>query len=432
MKMHLRQYVAIGVSAAILIVVAVFVKSAMEAKKAQVRRPPPTAQVRPYVSVQVVQTGSYQPTLSAYGTAESKFSLELGASVSGKIVSINSQFEAGKLVQQGQVLAQIDDIDYEAEVANNRYLVAEAELALQEEQRTAQQAQAEWDASGIKNVAASDLLLRKPYLAAAQAALQDAETSLQQAQQALADTRIKAPFNALVVDRLVVPGSYVQTGTSVATLYSTDRVDVQVSISVEDWQKLVDIGLMTAQRWPVTLADVETKAQWQGYVEGAQSHRDSETRMRVLTVSVDLPFEQTPKLLPGSFLEASILGKEIEGLWELPSTALSQKSEIWIVNAENVLQPFSAESVFSNGDKIYIRPPENLADSEQMVVIQPYSSYLQGMNVKPQTADGLALFEETAGKGARGAEKGERLQGPPKNGQASGPPSSGPSNAGGE
>ena len=398
MKARLIQLFAICVSITTLIGVLFFVNSAIDAKRSQVKRPKPIAKIEPYVSILPIETASYQPTLSAFGNAEPRYSLTLNSQASGKVLNISSHFEVGQRVKKGQVLAQIDNIDYKVAVANNQYQVATAELALKEEERTAQQAKDEWEASGIKDQPASDLLLRKPQLVAAKAALQDAQISLEQAQQSLQDTQIKAPFDALIVERLIVPGSYVQSGSEVATLYSVDRMDIKLSISINNWEKLVPINVMSAKRWPVLLSDVESKVQWQGYVLGAENHRDSNTRMRTLIVSIDAPLDQSAPLLPGSFLQANFAGKKIDGLWELPSTALSQKSDVWVVTPDNTLLPINTVPTFSNNGYIYIKPPTNLSTEAQQVVIRPYNSYLQGMKVKPQTKDGTILIKENVKK----------------------------------
>lgn len=359
-----------------------FVSSQLEAKKNQTRPKKASVQILPQVSVLPTKVGHYQPVIEAFGSAEPKYSLALEAQSSGQITHLAKEFEAGKKVKAGELLAIISDTSYQASVATQEYAVTSAVVALKEELRSAEQALDEWNASGLSGQPSSDLVLREPQIAEAKAALLDAKASLKEAEQNLADTRIKAPFNGLVVSREIVPGSYVQAGTEIGTIYNTDRMDIKIALSAKDWAKLPSIETMQKERWPVTLTDVETQAKWQAYVLSADSHRDSSTRLRTLVIAVDNPLQQTPSLYAGSFVKASLKGISMDKLWQLPSTAFSQKSQVWYLNQENRLAAFSADPVFSANGQVYITPPADLQADEQRVLIRPYNSYLEGMKVK--------------------------------------------------
>jgi len=360
----------------------IFVTNQIDAKKNITRPKKVSVQVLPQVSVIRTKVASYQPIIEAFGSAEPKYSLVLEAQNSGQITDIAKQFEAGKKVSAGDVLAVISDTGYLASVATQEYAVTSAIVALKEELRTADQALDEWNASGLSGQPSSDLVLRKPQIAEAKAALLDAKASLKEAQKNLNDTKIKAPFNGLVVSREIVPGSYVQAGTQIGTLYNTDRMDIKIALSAKDWAKLPSIKTMQKTRWPVTLTDVETQNQWQAYVLSADNHRDSDTRLRTLVVALDNPLEQIPALYAGSFVKANLKGNKMDKLWQLPSTAFSQKSQVWYLNQDNTLNAFSANPVFSANGQVYIEPPVNLQSDEQSVLLRPYNSYLQGMKVK--------------------------------------------------
>ncbi len=90
---------------------------------------------------------------------------------------------------------------------------------------------------------------------------------------------------------------------------------------------------------------------------------------------------QTPKLYPGTFLKAEVEGRTVNQLWKLPSSALSQRGEIWYVTEESTLANFNATPVFSDSEAIYIRVPETLMGEAHLVLSHPLSSYLQGMKV---------------------------------------------------
>jgi len=186
-----------------------------------------------------------------------------------------------------------------------------------------------------------------------------------------------------VISRDVSPGSYLQTGTQVASLYSTDWVEVKVSLSDREWQSLPDASTLTTGDWPVILQAVEGAATWQGKVLRIEQHLDGTTRQRSLIVGVDKPLDQQPALYPGVFVEVSLAGRQMDNLWQVPTTSLSQRGEIWYVTADNILAKFPTSPVFSDENYIYIRPPQQLADFPQQILLQPISSYVEGMAVAP-------------------------------------------------
>lgn len=382
---HRRKFQWLTVAAAIIFfIVIIFV--VREQILAQMNRPAPIKAVEsqhPDVSVVTVKTGSYQARISAYGEARPHFELTLTAQVAGQVDSLDTHFEPGLRLNKGQLLVQLEDSDYRAAVAAARKDLQDALLALAEERRQATQAETEWRASGLVGKPDSDLVLRKPQLAVAGAAVANAEAALASARKNLQQTRITTPFACLVVARQVSPGSYLQAGGEVATLYSTDRMEIALNLSARDWAKLPTNDKLASGQWPASLSNVENGRTWQGRVLRSEQHLDGTTRKRTLIIAVDQALDIEQPLLPGMFLQAEIGGREVDGIWKLPYSALSQKGEIWYVNADNSLSSMSREALFSDAEAIYVKAPQDLAETQQKILIHPLSSYLQGMFVNP-------------------------------------------------
>jgi len=367
----------------LLLIAAFFIQHRIEV---QANRPAPVKEVaeqRPDVLVATVQTGSYDARVTAHGAASPRFELTLKAQVTGQVDELATAFEPGKLLKKGALLARLEESSYQAAVAAAEQDLSDARLALLEEQRKALQAKAEWASSGVSGEPASALVLREPQLAAARAAVTNAEAALVSARKDLGQTRIAAPFDALVVTRHVAPGSYLQAGAEVATLYSTDRMEIAVSLSADEWAKLPETAALNSGRWPVALVDVQNDRNWSGRVLRAERHLDETSRQRKLILAVDQPLDSDPPLLPGTFVKAVIGGRRLDNLWRLPHSAISQKGDVWYVTANNTLASFTAEPQFSDAEATYISPPEALNAGTHKVVIHPLNSYLQGMAVNP-------------------------------------------------
>lgn len=367
---------------------AIFYTQQLIAEQADHPPLPQIGQTRlPEVSVLAVDRASYSARVEGYGETKAHYSLTLNAQTNGQVIMQSPQLEAGCQVKKGDLLLQMEDSDYLSAVANAKSELATAKLALLEEQREASQAQAEWDASGLAGEPDSDLVLHVPHLEVDRAAVVKAEASLASAQKDLSRTKIVAPFNAIVAERSTSPGSYLQVGTEVATLYSTDMVEVAVPLSTRDWENLPDTKTLRERSWPVQIKGVEGTQAWSGRVLRAEQHVDSTSRQRTLLVAVDSPLQQTPPLLPGTFVEVGIEGSTIENVWKLPSSALSQRGEVWYVTETGLLDRFATQPIFSKGNSIYISVPKELSKVPAKVVVHPLSSYLQGMKVQPVLED---------------------------------------------
>jgi hypothetical protein len=118
-------------------------------------------------------------------------------------------------------------------------------------------------------------------------------------------------------------------------------------------------------------------------VHRALQHLDSTSRQRTLLLAVDAPLDQSPPLLPGTFVEAELSGRTLDNLWQLPGSALSRRGEIWYVTDDNTLARFSTEPLFSHGAYIYVEVPAECAATAIRVVVHPLNSYLPGMIVQP-------------------------------------------------
>jgi hypothetical protein len=126
-------------------------------------RPVPTVDTIPLIP------GAHTVRLSSEGVVQSRREVSLAAEVAGRVVSIADQLVAGGRVKEGDVLATIDDADYQVALRQAKTAVAEAELSIEQEAARGVQAQRDWEKLGRGE--APDLVLRKPQIAAAEARL---------------------------------------------------------------------------------------------------------------------------------------------------------------------------------------------------------------------------------------------------------------------
>lgn len=354
-----------------------------ENMEAMQRMPQPQPSQAPTVAVLHVSAATHQARIEGVGSAEARFALTLNSRINGQVTAIDSDFDSGRLVAKGTVLATLEDSQWQAELALALNAEASARVSCLEEQQEFQQAQQEWRSSGLEGDPVSPLVLREPQLAAAQAALESAAQSVAAARENLASTRIKAPFDAIVVSRAAAPGSYVQAGGEIGQLLSADTVEITVPLPAADWSVLPEEAELESGEYAVELVQVETGQRWTGRVIRTEKSLNSETRQRALIVAVDNPLQQGTPLYPGTFVKAVVPGRAVDNLWRLPASALSQRGEIWTVTGDGLLQAHPADIRFSDQQHLYVEPPAQ-SNGQGRVLIQPLSIYSEGMKVNPR------------------------------------------------
>ncbi|OQX10939.1 MAG: hypothetical protein BWK73_18885 [Thiothrix lacustris] len=345
------------------------------------------------VEAQALALQDYRVNVSASGIVKAQTQTNLVAEVSGKVLEISPNFQAGGYFDKGAPLLKLDGDNYANAITIAAGDLAQKQLALEEQQAQAQLAQQDWrllDSS--KNRPQSDLAARRPHIAAAQAAIAAAEAKLQQEKLNLARTRITAPYSGRVQEKRVEVGQYVTPGTVLGVIYATDAVEVHLPLSLAQYDLL---GMPEAFRDkaadPAAMPAVEFRPSngnrddaWQGQVVRSSAALDEKSRQISVIAQIDQPFIAregvSAPLRIGQYLNAKIAGKLFNNVYILPSAAVRQGKEILLLrDGKVVIQPISVvwnaekEVVFQtatdlNGQRV-ITTPLPLATAGQVVQV---------------------------------------------------------------
>lgn len=165
------------------------------------------------------------------GVAEATNRSTVSAQTSGRVTEVN--FDVDDYVRQGDVIVVLDDSEQRSSVKQ-----AEANLRAASAQR--QDADKEYQRiRGVfakQAVAKADMDKATAARKQARAGEQAAEAALQQARQQLDYTQIRAPYNGIVIERLIEVGETAQPGRRLMTGLSLDSMRITVDVP----QNLVD------------------------------------------------------------------------------------------------------------------------------------------------------------------------------------------------
>lgn len=298
------------------------------------------------VETLTVSAQTFTIDVASYGVVRPRIQSMLTAQVSGQISYISNQLRDGGFFDKGELLLEIDDRDYQAEVTIAKAGLSTAEQALIEEQANSEQAAKDWRRSGNRK-AASDFVLRKPQLAAKNSSVLSAQAQLEKAQLALSRSKIIAPFTGRVLNKNVDLGQVVANNTQLAEIYATDMVEIRLPINNRD---LTYINLPKEYRQPsaeshhspVTFySDLLGQQQWQGELIRTEAAIDEAAQQLYVVAKIDSPYaavsngQQPIKI--GQYVKASIRGKPISDAIVIPNHSIYQGSHVYIVDPQQRL-----------------------------------------------------------------------------------------------
>lgn len=335
------------------------------------------------VSIRSIKPETYPAVVKSFGEVVPLWKTTIKSQVDGQVVFFADKLRVGEIVKQGELLVKVEKSAFEMQVADAKNRLASAQVDLLKEEREASHAHWNWSQSKTKGKPKSPLVLHKPQIQAARAELKAAQVALVRAQTLLKYTEIRAPFDGVVMQRMINQGETLFTGGEVAVIYGMDTVEVGVHLDEDQWallpENIGDAG--------VRLFDHERNLSWKAEVVRASRHLARDSRLRTIFLQVKRPLEQTPPLLPGTFVQAEIIGRELPDLLCIPEPALTKQGIVWFVEHENRLQPRRLEPVFYGEGIVYINASSDMAHPIR-VAVYPNSSFVSGLLIQPITDKG--------------------------------------------
>ncbi|CAN5643997.1 efflux RND transporter periplasmic adaptor subunit [soil metagenome] len=115
----------------------------------------------------------------------------------------------------------------------------------------------------------------------AEAAVESARASVQIARQAITDTVIRAPFSGFISERQVAVGEFVSTATTVATLLRTNPIKIQIQVAE------ADIPTVGVGRGVSIEVDAYRERRFAGTVVAVNPAVDASSRAAIVEASIE-------------------------------------------------------------------------------------------------------------------------------------------------
>ena len=322
--------------------------------------PQSTPPLVPMVNTVAAVMETVRLSVSTHGTVVPKSESDLVAEVSGRIVHVSPALVSGGFFAEGDILVDIERIDYEVAHAQAKAQLAAVQSDLVRAQRAYRRYQSLAEAQSGSQAQEDDALNR---LLVARASLEEAVARQTRAERDLERTRLVAPYDGRVRSERVDLGQFVNRGESVATLYSTDFAEIRLPVLD---QELAYLPLSLARPLDAGRPPVEVilraefagaEHTWRAEVVRTEGELDSKTRMVNVIAQVAGPYEPSngSPLTVGMFVEAEILGREEANVVVVPRTALQANGRMYVVGADSRLAFREVDILRVSGETVYVK-----------------------------------------------------------------------------
>lgn len=318
--------------------------------------------------------------VKSQGTIAPQQTTELIPEVSGRVQWMSPNLVAGGYFKAGEVMLEIDPVDYEsrAGLAEAKLIRAEADLEHSLFELERMQAL-------VKNNLISQASLQTATRThkIATAAHIEAGINQEQALRDLSRTKILAPFDGLIAMERVDLGQFLQQGAVIATLYGSDQLEVRLPI-VNEQLAYLDLpeqngNQPSEDRSPTILLTALFAGKqhtWRGTFSRTEAEINAQSRMVTAVARIDQNEQPigTPPLQIGLFVSASIEGRTVKNVMRLPRAALRSNDQVLVIDEDdrirfrtvNILRVDSEEVIIDGGlvpgERVNVSPIQTVVD----------------------------------------------------------------------
>ena len=311
------------------------------------------------VSAAEVQRMDVRQTIQAIGTLTALNTAVVRAKIDGELKAL--RFSEGQMVRAGDVLAEIDDRNAQAQLAQAEGQLARDVAQLRNAQLDLQRYQGllEKDAIARQQVESQQALVRQ-----LQGTVQSDQAQLDAAKLQLTHTRVVAPISGRLGLKQTELGSLVRAGDAngIVSINQTDPMAVLFAVP-EIHVPLIQRKLRSGQVLPVQVWDREAK---QMLAQGRVSSTDNAIDLATGTLRLKATFPNTDgSLFPNQFANIRLELDTLKDSLAVPSAAIQRGAAgtfVYVVQADNSVLTKVVQLDAQDGDWQAIRGPIQAGD----------------------------------------------------------------------
>ncbi len=371
----MRKYVTIVIGILLVAAAAYIARDLANTKK---KRRPKNEKVIPTVFIETVKNASVPVFVLESGRLMAKHRIDLFAEVQGVMEPTRKEFKPGVHYRKGETIVSIRDDDFyanlQAQKSNLQNLITSI---LPDLRLDYPEAYKKWD-TYLRNFDMDNPIAKLPEPSTDKEKffvtgrnIYTTYYNTKNLEIVLSKYKLGAPYNGILTDALVTPGSLVRPGQKLGEFIDPSVYEMEVSVNKSILPSLKIGGT-------VVVRDAENhSSQWNGKIIRINGKVDRTTQ--TVTVYVELAGKE---LKEGMYLEAIMNGTPIVDAYEIARNLLVDESKIYVVQ-DTSLHLVEVEPVFFNQKTVVIK---GLQDG-QTIISRAVPGAYSGMVVKIYEGD---------------------------------------------
>lgn len=273
-----------------------------------------------------VDRGEVVQRVSANGTLNPVVLVNVGTQISGTVIRLHTDFN--RPVKAGQLLAELDPSNLEAQIRQTEASLASARATLELVTAVLKRNE-QLKRNGFVSEGALDSVRKD--VAAANAQVAQLEAQLARDQTNLGYSRIRSPIDGIVVNRGIDVGQTVAASFQTPTLFqiARDLTQMQIDTSVAE----ADVGGIAPGQPVRFTVDAFREQEFSAKVRMVRLNPTSQQNVVTYNVVIDVT-NQSGVLLPGMTAQVSILTNRQENVLRIPAGALRFRPPTETVKSE--------------------------------------------------------------------------------------------------
>lgn len=365
------------------------------------------------VSVTKIKPINSQIMIEGEGTVNAKNATDVIPQVSGKVIKVHPELNAGGTIPKNEPFIEIEPTDYEialktveaeikslnASISAAQADIAQAKTDLEDKKDERDRTQKllennvanqrEYDkARRAYEISRAKLQSAEARLESTVASLNAAEVNREQALVNLERTKVTLPYDAIVVSESVDVGMYILVSQKIAHVYQRSTFEIPVPLTDDELKWLNLEGVISPEsnkpKPNVTVSGqyAGIRCEWEGKVARIANEVDQRTRMQKLIIEVkDTDPQNIKRLVPGMFTTVKIQGRMLDNIFRIARNALRDNDTVWLMKDNKlIIQPVE---VLRKTDKEMLIG-QGLTAGDQ-IIISSLEAVSNGMKVRTQT-----------------------------------------------
>ena len=315
------------------------------------------------IFTKTVKNASIPVAVNATGSLMALNRIDLYSEVQGVMLPDSGKFKAGNRFSKGQALVNVNSADFRANLMSQRSnLLNLITSALADIRLDFPDSFGKWN-SYAKSFDVNSSVEELPAFASDQEKMfvsgrniLSTYYSINNAELVLAKYNLSAPFNGVLTEVSVTPGTVIRPGQKLGSFIDPSIYEMETPVN-SSMIKFLKVG----QKVTVSATDNSGRS-WEGRIIRINNLIDPSTQTRNAYLQVS-----GQGLKEGMFLEASIAATEIENAIELPRSILMSDDQVYVTDGKTLQQQEVAPLHFTEKTVIV----SGLADGTQVLTKMP-------------------------------------------------------------